>query len=672
MRSFRPLARAAGIALGVAAFLVCAVATAAEKGAPAKSGDGSSKVLLPPDMEAKLKSFIDKTKDEKIKRWNARMTKQIDAVAKVTGLDDAGKKALAGPAQQAVTAAIAAWEPQAIDLIRKEMLLMQPEQVAMILNQRMNQFSAFAQADWLPGAYVTVPFEEEVWTNALKQTLSPDQMTAWNKAEDDRKAAIEKQMADLLKTGADRIRQEQTQQILSECAGIEVAVGLSKDRSAKLEDMGKEVAGQTSEMWRKRVDKMLLSIDDSQRQQFIDNGNIFIGTEDDETPTKQAAWTDGLAHLLTADERARIKNADEARKAARAQVLGRMMIVLLDERIAFTAAQRQRLQPVADRLVSNSPGLFPPDQSDLENMSCSPVTFYAAAGSATDAELKPILDDVQLKRWRALAEPARASTPPDDGKTKPAPNAGPEDIEKAISLFLYQKAENERKRLFDLNVLKAEDIMRVAGVSAESAARLQAAARGATEEALSGWKWFTEQQVRAQLQEVTPQNIQQRLDGLEDYMFFQRNFGQANRQSLWDDTVKSVLTAPQQEAWKKETDARAAYGDAAIATMVVSNFEAGNEITPDQRTKLEQMVAKVVHDYGQDIDQIFSPNNPVPWYMQGSYSVLPIAGISDDDLKGVLTKQQIDRWHTSPDCGNISGLWTNIQQMHAQRQRTNQ
>ena len=597
------------------------------------------------------------------------MSKIIDNVAKATGLGDDGKKALETAAQPAVAAAIGGWESKSLDTMQKEVKLMPPEQANMMLAQRLPQYAAFAQADWIPG--VVLPFEEKEWSDGLKQTLTPDQLAAWQKSEDDRKAAIEKEMADLLKNGVDRTRTQQTQQILSECTGIELAVGLSKDRAAKLEDLGKSVVDKTVEMWRSRVEKMMLTIDDTQREEFVGNGNIFIGTDDDEVPMKQAAWTDGVAHFLTADEVAHMKDAKDARKSKRVHVMGQMMIVLLDERVAFTEAQRQRLQPVADRIVKDMPEISAADPDDGENMNCSPGIFYSASRQATDAELKPILDDVQLKRWRHLSESTPAPHPPHDGNSVAAQNLGPEDIEKAISLFLYDKSEKERKRMFDLNVLKAEDAVRVAGLNADTAARLEAAARGATEESLISWKWFTEQQVRSQLQEVTPQNVQQRLDSLQDYMFFQRNFGQFNRQSLWDDTLKTALTAPQQAAWKKETDARAAYSDDAIATMVLSDFENENEISSDQWAKLLPLVAKIVHDYSPDIDQIFSPNNPVPWYMQGSYAFLPIAGISDTDLKSVLTKDQVDRWHSSGECGNVSGLWQNIQQMHNQRAGAN-
>jgi hypothetical protein len=53
--------------------------------------------------------------------------------------------------------------------------------------------------------------------------------------------------------------------------------------------------------------------------------------------------------------------------------------------------------------------------------------------------------------------------------------------------------------------------------------------------------------------------------------------------------------------------------------------------------------------------------------MQGPYMLLPFAGVSDADLKTVLSKDQMDRWHASGNCTNATNLWQNIEQIHKQR-----
>jgi hypothetical protein len=352
----------------------------------------------------------------------------------------------------------------------------------------------------------------------------------------------------------------------------------------------------------------------------------------------------------------------------REQVMGQVMVMLLDEKIALTEAQRQKLEPIADRLVKDVPELYP-EGNPGDYYCVTPDVFYAAAAKTGDTELKPILDAIQLKRWHDLAKP---ETPPDDAPSPAqasAPNADePEDVEKAISNFFYEKTEDERQRELETNMLKAEDAARVAGLSAESAERLEAAAAGATEQSLMTWKWFTEQQIRSQLQGLTPQNVNQRLESLQDF-FFQRRFGISNREDIWDETVQSELTAQQQDAWKKETSAREDYRGNAIAAVVLSEFDRQAHLTDEQWGKLHPLVAGVLNDYSQGITQVFSGMNGTPWYLGGPYMLIPLAGVDDQALKSVLTKDQMDLWTGSQEFANANNLWQIVRQMHAQRVR---
>jgi hypothetical protein len=658
------------LAPGMALLLAAAGAARAQgiimmESPPPQNGDDAAKATLSPALEKKLKEFIDKARGEQEKSLAEVMEKQIEAMAKVTGLGDDGKKALEAPAHQAVEAGLDDWAAKLDGRMRKQ-LSSQPAEVAMReLDQEIAQGTGWTSIDWTGDT--TLPFERPEWIKAVHDVLTADQAKAWDAAEAARHDAIEKEIADSLKRSTDRIKDAQTQEILAQCGNIETALSLPQDRADKLEALGKSVVDQTSERWRKRVESILLAMEDDQRKGFVRNGNIFIGTNEDESPGRQAAWKDGVAGLLTADETARLKAVADAHRARRAHAMGTAMITILDEKIAFTETQRAQLQPIADRLVKDVPQLFPDDAPNTY-YSYSPGLFYGAAAKATDAELKPILDDLQREHWRHLEPPDDPDAPTGGDTSKPVATSEPEDVEKCISSFLYEKTAGQRKLALEANVLKAEDAVRVAGLKPEAAARLQAAARGATEEALANWKWFTEQQIRSQLQEVTPQNVKQRLDSLEDFLF-QRNFGGLNRQgpSIWDETVKVELTDPQRDAWKKETDARAAFREKAIAGIVVAEFDRKNEITDEQWTKLEPVITGVVRDYSPEFAQIFSNFNGVPWYMGGGYTLIPFAGVPVADLKTILSKAQYDRWSGSPDCANSLNLWGVVNQIHNQR-----
>ncbi len=407
------------------------------------------------------------------------------------------------------------------------------------------------------------------------------------------KAQAEKEIAGVLKTDCDLTRNQQTSEVMAECKSLEQMLNLPKDRAAALEAIGTSAVDQAVALFREREEKFLLGMTAAQRRQILAR-HFRMGIDSRQAPTQTSTWTDGLAHLLTSDERARLASASDTRKLKRQHAMGEIMVLLLDQKIALTSAQREKLQPIADRLVKDIPELYPPDNPGAY-FGIRPDLFYAATAKVGDAELKPILDSAQLKRWHALPKSAQSSEmmsigviPADDSAADK--NTEPEDVEKAVSAFFYAKAENERQRTLSTNTLRAEDIARVAGLDPQESDRLQAAARGATEQYLTTWKWFTEQQIRAQLQGLTPQNVRQRLDGLQDF-FFQRNFGTFNQDNVWDDTVQAVLTAKQQDAWKKETDARDGYRSAAVASLVVSEFDRRTHLTDDQWNRLQPIVA---------------------------------------------------------------------------------
>jgi hypothetical protein len=341
--------------------------------------------------------------------------------------------------------------------------------------------------------------------------------------------------------------------------------------------------------------------------------------------------------------------------------MGQVMVMLLDEKLALTETQRQKLEPIADQLVKGIPQLYPEGANSGYSF-ISPDVFYTTTGTVSPAALKPILDPSQLKRWQDLGKSETPQMNVADADSTPVTVVPSQDVERTISTFFYEKSESERKRELAVNTLKAEDISRVVGLKADAAERLQAAAYGATEQSLMNWKWFTEQQIRSQLQNPTPQDIKQRLEGLQDY-FFQRNFGNSNQQNVWDQIVQTELTAQQLDVWKKETDARENYRDNAISALALSELDRKAHLTDAQWSKLLQLVSGVLNDHKAGITQFFSGMNGTPWYLGGPYVMIPLAGVEDQDMKSILTKDQMNIWTGSQEYANANNLWNVVKQM---------
>ena len=650
---------------------------AADRAATADAAEEETKPSpFPPEAEEKFQQFLEKLKEGKRQACQDQMTKKIAEVVKVTGLSAESASALEPAGRQAAELGMKEDVSKVETLFRKQ-LGRQGEPLLDVIEQILAQADAYAKTNYFGGG--ADPTEQTVWKDALKKALNPAQAAAWQKAEDDAKEALDKQFADLLKVSVERTREQQGHGISNTTGQMKRVLGLAGERAKQLDDLAKSALDDAAKIWAERGAKMLQAMPEMQRRMIQQQGGFFFSVEEAHTPEKMPVWKDGLAKFLTPEERKTLQLAREERKARRVRALGKMLVALFDERVALTVQQREQLAPLAEKLVKAESGLFPQDTSE-GYYDFGPPLFFTAGEKAKPEDLEKILDPLQRKRWTVpVSEPrsrsrvvmmraARAVAPKKATAAK-AETAEPEPefVEQAISDFLFDKSETERKRTVSRMLLKAEDATRVASLAPEVTKRLQTAARGAAEGSLDSWRSMLEQNVRASTSEATPQNIKQRLESMEDYQFYQNRDEPPEKQGYWKKAVDSELTEPQRASWQKEVDARTTFRDHAIAAMIMAEFDRKNSLTAAQWTKLEELVTKFLSDYSTDISSMFSSGNSTPWYMESYAMFLPFAGIPEGTLKPILEKEQWDHWTGSNEFANVNNYWENVRQNHEQR-----
>jgi hypothetical protein len=448
---------------------------------------------------------------------------------------------------------------------------------------------------------------------------------------------------------------------------MQMALALPKERMDQLEKIATQAVDSSAAAWRKRAEKLLFAADDDARRQSMKNGMLYLPVERADLPYLQAAWTEGVAKLLSPDEQRQLEKTAEEKKARRVVALGAVFVAEFDQRIAFTKAQREKLQPIAEKLIAGHRPFFP-EGGFNQYLNYSPQGFFLAGAKANEEEMRRILDESQWKRWQELCivKPRVPPRKPPVAQKVVLRVPEPEEIENKISDYLYEKSGLERAQLLSGLLLKVEDVARVAGLGAESLARLQTAARGAAEELLAGWKSSMEQSIRAQVRDGTPQTIMQRLSGMENY-YQQRGRVVPDQKGTWAKTVNSELNEAQRAAWEKEMAERAAYREKATVGAVMAEFDRSNSLTIAQWTALEPLVAGLIKEYSPEIGGMFSPSNSIPWYLQYYTTLIPFVGIPEEDLKKILRKDQWERWIGSGEYSNCKNYWENIQNNHAQR-----
>ncbi|HEX8295644.1 MAG TPA: hypothetical protein VF593_05055, partial [Chthoniobacteraceae bacterium] len=117
---------------------------------------------------------------------------------------------------------------------------------------------------------------------------------------------------------------------------------------------------------------------------------------------------------------------------------------------------------------------------------------------------------------------------------------------------------------------------------------------------------------------------------------------------------------------EKEEAARKSFNDTTAAMVVLAEFDRLTALTPEQFARLELALGKVMTDFGPEITSAFSSSSTTPWYLQ-YYRLLPIVGVPEPELKAMLSKEQMERWTSSSEYSNSSGLWTNIQETQVER-----
>ncbi len=525
------------------------------------------------------------------------------------------------------------------------------------------------------------PERQPVWKDGLAKLLSAEEMKLWQASENELGAEAN----EFLKGMAEGIQDQVGKGIHDKVAVIGSTLSLPKEKTDQLNSLADSAVKKAVEAWRDQAAKYLLSLKGELRHEAIKQGNIYIPPNPKDRPDQQAVWKEGLAKALSADELKRWEASQAEATQRRLRAMGRVLVMELDQKVALTSTQREQLQPLAERLLKDDPALFGPGGFDnYGNMSATQV-FTNAAGKAKEEDLKPLMDDIQRKRWRDACDPKNAESDPDEmpaaaqpdktakANQKPATRAAePEDLEAVISKCFDERAAKERQKLLETMCLKAEDAARVAGLSDEAAGQLQIAAHGAVEEALGPWKEEI-QYVRGQMRgDLAPEDIEQRFASMQQYQWYQRGMPSADNQSIWQAAVKTILTSPQADAWKKAVEDRKGFRIAAIAAVTVAEFDHNLSLTADQCGKLQPLVAAIVKDYDQDIAGFFGGfGTRRSWYLLPYTQFIPIVGVPEKDLKAILSAAQWTTWSESNQYGNSMSYWENLQQNHKMRMQQN-
>ena len=632
---------------------------------------------IPAELRTKVDGIMDKAAEAKHATFARKMQEATAELVKATGLSDPDAlKTLAAAAHDAEDASVR----ECITLARQRIgrsFARNPQQMTLSINITFGTGGLAA----VRSEGETPPDEQPGWTAAVRAVLPPEQFAAWSATLAEADAKEKREIDRLLDTQVARAREEATTAMTAEVAHLVADLELPPDRAEKLGALGREAVEKSLQSFRLTAARTLRSVlPVEQRQRMIAANQVYFTMQGDDAPTNQTVWKQGLESLLTAPDRQRLRDVQELHRTRRVHALGSMLLATLDESVAFTAAQRGALQDAAERAVRQETSLVPADETQ-NYYQFTREAFLAAAARVPEAEARAVIDPAQWQHWQAACKEAGEGSstpglrrfrrrnglePAGTPSTAEAPEA--EDTERQISDGLDARAKEERRHLLAATLLKTEDAARTANLDEKVLARLRTAARGTAEATLALWKANVVQNLRAQLENGDPNNLPAILASLGDFQLPQNSVGSDQPPTLYDKTVERELNAPQRDAWRREVDARAAYRDAAVGSLILAEFDRRYQLTSAQWDALQGPLARTLQEYGPDIRRMFgySPPNP-PWYFQNYAMFLPLVGIPEEEFKDVLGPERWERWSASQENNNGGNYWRNVLQYHKQR-----
>ncbi|WP_038160748.1 hypothetical protein [Verrucomicrobium sp. BvORR106] len=513
-----------------------------------------------------------------------------------------------------------------------------------------------------------------VWKELLAAVAGPDELARWDQHLADRKAKADKEIPGILKVSVDRVRSTWEKNLERDADQTLLALRLPKERLKTLEGVKRTVLERAEKRWNTLATEQLQKMEPSARDEIIKRGRgYYISLQNDDQPQNDTEWKKALEGLITPEERKQVEISNAERKVRREEQVGRLVLSELDRRLAFTSQQRVVLLPLVSKASLGDSRLFPTEPTEY-GYDFQSQNFSTIAARVKEADLQPVLDESQLKAWKGLektqASEQQESSPkpvakPDFGTRKPEP----EDLEQMVSTFLYEKSLARQTNLMNAMVTAAEDAARVTGLAPDRMARLRTAARGAVEAAMDEWRPTVDSVVRGRLQGATVQDVGQRMTSIDSYYFNMYRSRKTEEYSVWQKALKAELSPEQFKKWEGEQKARQDFQNEAVAAFVLAEFDRKVLLNKEQSELLKPKLAAVIRDYQPDLSNYFSGSDGVPWYLQYYSMLIPVVGVTEKELKTIITPGQWDSWTKSNEYSNCMSYWGGIEQNHASRVR---
>jgi hypothetical protein len=341
--------------------------------------------------------FITDILDQSQNAYSTGMRNLVTEVAKAAGTDDAQNTKLQEAADSAVK----------MKMTRSEEDLWKVWD-EMQVDGKVNQVAYWQVYRTQPNAQIT-PERLPPWEEGLRAVLNPEQLAKWEVVAAAKRARIDKAVQGCVDKGREAWVAKRKELRLALVDSLAANHQLAPPQADSFRTGVSTLVNDAATRWGAALERLardyvktafIGQADD--RLSALEAGSLNFGTEGDEEAVRaeETAWRALVQATLTAEQFQKYAEAEDRRQARRLAAIAQVVVAEVDRKVLLTAAQRAKLEPVVQKIVTT-------DRARVEALMgqnyVNSEMLLAVINAVNEADVKTILDPEQWAGWKEAA-----------------------------------------------------------------------------------------------------------------------------------------------------------------------------------------------------------------------------------------------------------------------------
>jgi len=581
--------------------------------------------------------------------FETSMEKEIERLEKSLQLDQEAVEKLIEGAIKAVDTTMEAWKGPAAEWFELSAKPRSDGRVSIFTSAPDRLLNRIQVAGLL------LPTEQPSWKEQLDAVLTPEQRATLNEKDAKEQRELDQKIADWA-DNMENMQRQQTNRLLSPMtADIGNILALEPRRMERLRQLAEKALQNAGEQYR---DGLVADIKQKSRREqeaAVTRGGFAMAMIH---PKDTDVWKEGLAAFLTEEENLKLAEAAKRRESMLKEASREMVMLMVESQLVLSTEQVELLRPLIDPAAEKVAQMMA--QVDLGYYSVDAPTVGNALKESNLERFKESLNPAQLE---ALGIFLSGQTSQNNLVAKrmqqaskmPVPTSEAERDQMANDFLLSCYEESIKRIMVGYNCEIAE-VDRSAKLSESEKEDLALLAKGMVQEASQSIRQSLGANVRQNLGSVPLEQVPQRLVNFGAGFF---NWtARPSDSPMWQLAIESLLDEERREKWLAERNARLSRLSESQKSLVMFQADRVAGLSEEQAKELGAKVEVVLEKHGPALEKLKSMIGR-DWYSYNHTVLVPLAGVPEEELKSILTKNQLDQ--LKPAMTQTRHYWSQIE-----------